>query len=331
MSLEKEFSQIIKNIFPKTLPKKIAVAVSGGVDSMTLLVLLKNIFAKKNKIRIEIFCISIDHKTRKNSSDDARFVLEFCQKNKIHCEVLESYLEDVPQVDVENSLREVRYHLFEKFCTNNQIKYLFLAHHKQDIAENFLIRLFRGSGIDGLAAMDQIRDFSQRNSQLKIVRPLLEFSKEDLKTYLKQQNIRWREDESNDDEKFLRNKIRKFLKSLPESDAIQNRISLAANAMLEAKNIIDSKTKKEFPRIFKQQKDDSFIVDLEKFKKLEKSSATRYLALCLMEASGRNYKPRLKKLIRIYDLIMEDKLKKEELYNCKIRSAGKSITIEAKK
>lgn len=331
MSLEKEFSQIIKNIFPKTLPKRIAVAVSGGVDSMALLVLLKNIFAKKNKIKIEIFCVSIDHKTRKNSSDDARFVLEFCQKNKIDCEVLESYLEDVPEADVENSLREVRYNLFEKFCTKHQIKHLFLAHHKQDIAENFLIRLFRGSGIDGLAAMDQIRDFSQRNSQLKIVRPFLEFSKEDLRTYLKQQNIGWREDESNDDEKFLRNKIRKFLKSLPESDAIQNRISLAANAMLEAKNIIDLKTKKEFPKIFKKQKDKSFIVDVEKFKKLEKSSATRYLALCLMEASGRNYKPRLKKLMRIYDLIMEDKLRKEELYNCKIRSSGKNIAIEEKK
>jgi tRNA(Ile)-lysidine synthase len=309
--IEKEFSQTIDKIFVKKFPKKIAVAVSGGLDSMALLLLFKNIYGEKT----EIFCLTVDHNVRKNSAADAKFVQNFCKKNSIHCTILKSYLENPPEVDIEGSLREVRYNLLTEFCQKNNIQHLFLAHHQNDLAENFLIRLFRGSGIDGLAAMDK----TPKINKINIIRPLLDFPKSDLKQYLQTKKVNWVEDETNEDEKFLRNKIRKFLQTLPDFETINNRVALASQAILEAKQILEKETKRNFPKIFTKNPH-GLILNIEKFQTLESGVATRYLALALMKVSGRVYKPRLKKLLRIYQLILEDKLlKSEEFYGCKLK------------
>ncbi|MES2677153.1 MAG: tRNA lysidine(34) synthetase TilS [Pseudomonadota bacterium] len=320
--IEKEFSRIIYRIFSNKLPKKIVVAVSGGLDSMALLLLFKNVFHKK----IEILCLTVDHNIRQNSHLDARFVADFCAQNSLNCTILKSYLTNPPEVDIEGSLREVRYNLLTEFCIQNQIKHLFVAHHQQDLAENFLIRLFRGSGIDGLAAMSEITKLNKIN----LVRPLLEFSKTDLQQYLQAKKINWVEDETNQDEKFLRNKIRKFLQTLPDFAIINSRISLASTAILEAKNILEKQTKKQFPQIFETNKND-LVLDVKKFAKLEKSTATRYLALAFMKLSARVYKPRLKKLERIYWLIIENKLaKKEQFYGCQLNKLSDDKIIISK-
>ena len=310
--MEAQFKEIINKIFNNKLPKKIAIAVSGGLDSMALLLLLKNVFGEK----IKIFCLTVDHNIRQNSYLDAQLVASFCAANSIHCSVLKSYLQHQPESDIEGSLRVVRYNLLTDFCSKNKIKYLFLGHHRQDLAENFLIRLFRGSGIDGLAAMHSKTAF--QDEKIKLIRPLLEFSKADLKQYLQNKKVSWAEDETNEDEKFLRNKIRNFLKSLPDFEFINNRIALASEAILEAKKIIEKETRKNFPKIFKIS-EVGLVMNLRKFQKLEKTVATRYLALALMQISMKIYKPRLQKLMRIYQLIIENKLnKKEEFYGCKL-------------
>jgi len=323
LSLEVGFQKNIHRIFAKKLPKKIAVAVSGGLDSMALLLLFKNVFHQK----IKIFCLTIDHNTRQNSAADAKFVAHFCTQNSISCTILKSYLENPPEVDIENSLREVRYNLLTEFCYKNKIKNLFVAHHQQDLAENFLIRLFRGSGIDGLAAMDEIIEINKIN----IIRPLLDVSKNDLKKYLQAKQINWVEDETNEDEKFLRNKIRKFLQTLPEPEVIGNRVALASRSILEAKKILAKETKKKFPRIF-QKNLDELVLNTQTFQKLENSVATRYLAIALMQISQRVYKPRREKLERIYGLIMENKLNKSiEFYGCQLRKLSAQEILISKK
>ena len=323
LEIEKEFSQIINKIFAKKLPKRIAVAVSGGLDSMALLSLLNKTFGDK----IQIFCLTIDHNVRQNSGQDAQFVADFCTQNSLSCTILKSYLETSPEVDIEGSLREVRYNLLTEFCQKNKIDNLLIAHHNQDLAENFLIRLFRGSGIDGLAAMDEVSQINKIN----IIRPLLGFFKDDLKQYLQTKKISWVEDETNEDEKFLRNKIRKFLQSLPDNQVINSRISLASQAILQAKKILEKETKRNFPKIFKSS-DLGFVVDIKKFQNLEKPNATRYLALALMQISSRVYKPRLKKLERIYQLMMENKLpKKEEFYGCELQKLNEQEVLISKK
>lgn len=344
---EKYFQEIVGRIFdslrPKgsnknskntqTFPKKIAVAVSGGIDSMALLLLIKKLFVKET----EIFCLTVDHNFRKNSKNDATFVADFCQKNSLKCVILKSDLTTQPKANIENSLREVRYSLLQKFCNENSIKHLFIAHHRQDLAENFLIRLFRGSGIDGLAAMN----YQSKLENLNLIRPLLDFTKSDLGQYLNLNKTAWVEDESNEDEKYLRNQIRNFLATLKDKEVINHRISLASQAILQSKKILEKETAKQFPKIFKFNNLGYFIVDLAKFCQLESqqinlsvnSIANRYLALALMKISGKIYKPRLENLQKLCQIILSKKLNKAHtFYGCVLEKLNdKEILIYRQK
>lgn len=333
MLAEKDFLQIIKKIFPKEFPKKIAVAVSGGLDSMALLVLLNKFYAKKTKI----FCLTVDHNIRKDSASDARFVADFCKKKSINCTILKSYLKTKPTVNIENNLREVRYNLLQEFCIKNQIENLFIAHHQGDVAENFLIRLFRGSGIDGLSALEYTSRIAtsfivSRNTatqKVQLIRPLLDFSKSDLIKYLQTNKIRWVEDETNEDEKYLRNKIRQFLKTLPDAEVINKRVALASKAILSAKKILQNEMQKNAGNVLQFNQAGYFLLDIKNFKKLDEEIALRYLSWALMDVSGNFYKPRLENLQKIYQLVLQNKINKSHtFYGCVLEKfSAKKIII----
>jgi tRNA(Ile)-lysidine synthase len=318
--LEDIFYKSLDKIFPDNLPKKVAVGVSGGLDSMALLCLLKNTIAKDS----QIFCVTVDHNFREDSAKDAQFVADFCQKNDINCTILKSPLKNLPETNIEASLREVRYGLLQEFCRKNEIEHLFIAHHRQDLAENFLIRLFRGSGIDGLAALDYSCDVGG----LKLIRPLLDFNKEDLKNYLLERKISWVEDESNKDERFLRNKIRNFLQSLPEPDLINQRITLASKAILESKKILANETKEKMPEVFQFNDLGYFLLQIKDFKELEEQKALRYLVQALMTISGNVYKPRLEKLQNLHRLLLCGAIRKSySFYGCILEELNDSQII----
>lgn len=152
-ALTNSFFVKIEEIFQKKLPKKIAVAVSGGADSLALTLLLDD-FCRTKKIKL--FAITVDHKMRQASSKEALELGEILAKRKIPHEILTISAAKIPQKNIEAKLREMRYELFLKFCQKNKIEFLFLGHHLGDVAENFLIRLFRGSGLDGLSTMKEV-------------------------------------------------------------------------------------------------------------------------------------------------------------------------------
>jgi len=318
--IEDKFLENIQKVFSDQLPKKIAVAVSGGCDSMALLLLLKNLLGNKTKI----FCLTIDHCTRKSSAKDTEFVANFCQKHFINCTILKSYLPTPPDANIEHNLREMRYALLQEFCEKHRIKHLFVAHHRQDLAENFLIRLFRGSGIDGLASMGSRSELNN----ITIIRPLLDFNKDDLWQYLKSKSVNWIEDESNEDEKYLRNKIRNFLNSLPEKELINQRVALASKAIFASKKILEQETAKNFPKVFGFNDLGYFVLNIKKFLALDEGRATRYLALSLMKISGNIYKPRLEKLQKFYEIILAGELNKSKtFYGCVLEKLNNSEII----
>jgi len=317
--LEVNFQKIINKVFPKKMPEKIAVAVSGGIDSMALIFLLNNLYGKKNKITALI----VDHNFRENSDKEAKLVYQILQNNNINCQILTSYLEKNFKANIEANLRQVRYDLLNKFCVKNKIKHLFIGHHKQDLAENFLIRLFRGSGIDGLAATD----YESKFHDIKIIRPLLDFNKEDLKNYLEKNNINWVEDESNKEEKYLRNKIRNFLESLDNKEVINKRIAKASNSILANKKIVEKYLKEKSGDILEFNEMGYFLLNIKNFCELEEEIAKKYLALSLMEISGNYYKPRLSKLENLYSKILVNKDFKTTFYGCVIEQYDNSKLI----
>ncbi|MDA7705662.1 tRNA lysidine(34) synthetase TilS, partial [Rickettsiales bacterium] len=296
--LQNQFNHKIQEIFYNDFPKNIIIAVSGGIDSMALL-FLANQFCKNNNIKLT--AITIDHKIRQESTNESNIIAKICQKHNINHKILtNNYF--IPQSNIEANLREIRYDLLSNFAKENNIKDVFIAHHRQDIAENFLIRLFRGSGIDGLSKMEEITKLKNIN----LIRPLLDFSKEDLMIYLKDNNISYIEDPSNYDQKFLRNKIRSFLNDFDNKEIINQRIAKASDHILENRKIIENLIVEKSDDIYQFNDLGYFLLKKHNFKNLQQQLVFRYLNLIFNYFNGNFYKSRLDKIQNIYHWIIND-------------------------
>ncbi len=199
--------EFIKNIEKKYTFEKnpsVAVAVSGGPDSMSLLFLV-NAFIKYKKGNL--MALIVDHRIRKNSEYEAKYISTLLNKNNITSEIL-----TVNQVNVSkksmNEARKNRYNLLTDFCIKNNFLHLFIAHHKDDNLETFLNRKIAGSDFYGLKSMSELSLYNK----ICIIRPLLNFSKDALLNYNKKNKIEYINDPSNFDLDYTRPTIRNFLK-----------------------------------------------------------------------------------------------------------------------
>ena len=199
--------EFIKNIEKKYTFEKnpsVAVAVSGGPDSMSLLFLV-NAFIKYKKGKL--MALIVDHRIRKNSKEEAKFISTYLDKNNINSQILTVNKDKVSKKSM-NEARNNRYNLLTDFCIKNNILHLFIAHHKDDNLETFLNRKIAGSDFYGLKSMSE---FSLYN-KVCIIRPLLNFSKDALLNYNKKNKIEYINDPSNFNLDYTRPTIRNFLK-----------------------------------------------------------------------------------------------------------------------
>lgn len=187
------------------------VGVSGGLDSMVLLDVIYRL-APEQGWRIAV--AHFNHQLRGRSSDgDEKFVGTLCKRLKL---TFAAGRADVRQhaeehgLSVEMAARELRHRFLAEEARSFGRARVALAHHANDQAELFFIRLFRGAGAEGLAGM-KWESRSPADSEIRIVRPLLDLSKEELLAYARTEKIKFREDASNLDEDILRNKIRRKL------------------------------------------------------------------------------------------------------------------------
>lgn len=175
--------------------QKVFVACSGGVDSMVLLHLLKELGAK-------IHALHVNYHLRDQDSDlDELFVKNYCQEQQIPFDCLsidmKSYLQQ-NKGNLQEQARKIRYEWFEQFLTPNT--YLALGHHFDDQLETFYQHLARKSGILGMACM------LEQHGQ--VIRPLLSYRKNEIKEFALSTQLKWREDKSNTSLKYTRNRLR---------------------------------------------------------------------------------------------------------------------------
>ncbi len=169
---------------------KYVAAVSGGVDSVTLL----NMLSKQKGL--DLIVAHYDHGIRKDSSNDKRFVQQLAQDYGLPFEYAEGHLGSQAS---EATAREARYKFLREVKNKHQAQAIITAHHQDDALETAIINLLRGTGRKGLTSLESKDD---------IVRPLLGFSKQELLNYAKANSLIWHEDSTNTDVKYLRNYVR---------------------------------------------------------------------------------------------------------------------------
>ena len=188
--------------------ERVLVAVSGGLDSMVMLTVLNDL-AKEEKWRLVV--AHFNHRLRGRSSQlDEELVSGSARRLGLRFErgegEVRTRVEQSGQ-SIEMAARELRHKFLAETCKRLRIRKVALAHHGDDQVEHFFVRLLRGAGPDGLAGMRWIGP-SPANASIQIVRPMLNCSRKELAEFAAQQRIRFRQDASNDDLDFLRNRIR---------------------------------------------------------------------------------------------------------------------------
>ena len=160
--------------FEKSLniQKNFAVAVSGGPDSLALAFLSK-VYSIKWKLSPKFFII--DHKLRPDSTKEAKLVKKLLKQKLINSEIL-TWKGKKPTMNIQALARKKRNELLLKRCEKFKIDNILLGHHKDDLFENFFMRMLRGSGLKGLISLDKKVDLGNK----KLLRPLLDQKKEDL-------------------------------------------------------------------------------------------------------------------------------------------------------
>ncbi len=236
--------KINKNIYTRVLEfikekelvfegDKILLALSAGKDSMTLL----DVFLHLRKIlSTDIAIFHLNHMMRgKESDEDEKFLSNVADRNNIELFIHKfNFNNKVKGFSFEEYARLKRYELLDKIYREHGFQKIATAHNSDDNIETILMRIFTGTGINGLAGIDIKRD--------NIIRPILFLSANEIYDHLKNHNIKWREDSSNNDNKYLRNFIRNSI--LPE---ITSRFSNAGNALLSL-----SDTSKEYTSLIKE-------------------------------------------------------------------------------
>lgn len=215
--LEELLYKVHSRINTKNNGFKICIAVSGGIDSMALLALTHK-WQKVNYPNFKIYAVTIDHNLRSNSANDTLFVNDFCNKKEIYHKTLVWNHSGI-KTGIQEKARKARYKLIHQFCKENHIDIILTAHHFDDNLEQLLMSISRGSDISSYIIPD-IRSYGTCN----ILRPLMKFEKYQLENFLEFNNIAWAHDESNDEEKYLRNKIRpiaSLLKNISEISRIK--------------------------------------------------------------------------------------------------------------
>lgn len=286
----------------------VAVAVSGGSDSMALGVFMAE-WAEQRGIRIHI--LSVDHGLREEAKDEAIAVGKFFSRyDHVTHQVLTW---DVPKgTRIQEQARKARYDLMAVYCQEHGIETLFLGHHQDDQAETFLFRLAKGSGLDGLCGMRFVSEFDNR---LKLCRPFLNVPKKRLVEFCHDREIPYFKDPSNQNDKFARVRLRAARDILEEEGLNSKRLALTAERLSRARDSIDEVVVKAY-KIALNEKNTKLIV----FNFFELNSWPQEIVLRVILSaiddlgSGSDYGPRMEKVeVLVNELRSSDVFRKRTL------------------
>lgn len=283
---------------------RVLVAVSGGADSVCLLHILNSL---KNVLNIKLYAAHLNHMIRGEEADaDQLFVEELCKGLGI-----ESFFKkvDVPNLAKENGLtseeagRKARYDFFNEIKELKKITKIATAHNKNDRAETVIMRIIRGTGLDGLKGISYKRDDG-------VIRPVLDVSREEIEEYLGTNGLKFCTDSTNSDNEYTRNRIRNevlpYLKENFNPSIIDTLVRFSDITSKDAE-FIDLYAKRLYERInspMPSHKPDA--IHIESLKMLDDSIKTRLIRIAAKKAMGEEYRLEYKHILDVLNLIKKE-------------------------
>ena len=319
---QKKISKIY-NEFSSSLKIKedLAVAVSGGPDSLALAYLTK-CYSLKNKIKVKYYLVN--HMLRKEATLEAETVKKILKKIDIQCTIL-NWNGKKPSKNIQATARDKRYSLLANVCKKNNIKYLLLGHHLNDLFENFLIRIARGSGLNGLISFS--KNTKYRDQNLNIIRPLLNLEKKDLLYISNEVFSFFVKDPSNINEDYKRTRIRNLLYSLEKEGLDIKKLKLTINNLKDSdksiKYYVDKNLKKNV--VFLKRKN-TYILSYNFFDQSHEI-IFRSLTKLIQKLGGKYYPVRGKSINELIKGINKKSFTKVTLGGCFIERINETILI----
>jgi tRNA(Ile)-lysidine synthase len=200
------FSGYMESCAPFEAHPTLAIALSGGIDSMALLLLAKQWVAERGG---RLIALTVDHGLRTESYDEALTVQAMCRDMSVEHHLLH-WFPPAKKSAIQQQARNARYELLTRWCMDHQVPHLLTAHHRDDQVETLFFRLARDSDLRGLACMPAVTHFRQ----LRLLRPLLKVSKQQLVDSLNNNEQQWVDDKSNHSPVYTRNRIRHTLSQI---------------------------------------------------------------------------------------------------------------------
>lgn len=313
---QSEFSDLLLPMKP-IAGQRIAVAVSGGADSLALTMMLGEYCQSQGII---LYALTVDHGLRAAAAEEARTVGGWLKKQGISHVTLK-WQGDKPHSNIQDQARLARYRLMGQWCSENNVTRLFLAHHLNDQAETFLIRLFRGSGVDGLSAMKAQSDFPVSfpgGENIILCRPLLGVDKARLEATLRHRDQKWIEDPSNQNEAYTRIKVRNLLRENEIEGLNAGRMAQTAARMGRVQTLLQSLTDDLIQQVAAYFPEGYVEVALAPLLSAHEEIALRCLAKLTRRISGGKYSPRLLKLEALYNRLKSEDFSGQTLGGCMI-------------
>ena len=325
-SLKKIFSnRKIKKLYNEfnnsfKIEENFIVAISGGPDSLAL-AFLTHIYSIRNNLKPRFYIV--DHKLRKESTNEAKLVKKILKKYGIKAEIL-TWLGKKPLKNIQSLARKKRYELLFLQGKKYNIKDIILGHHSDDALENFFIRMLRGSGLKGLVSLDK----KTKINNFHILRPLIDFNKKDLIFISKKVFNFYIKDPSNLNEKFKRIKIRNLIEGLQKSGLDKKKFLLTINNLKSSDKVVSFFVEKNLKdNTHYNHKNNRFIIK-ESFFKNPYEIILRSISMIISKVGMKPYPVRGKKIDSLIRKIIKNTFFVETLGGCLIKKVNRSLIIE---
>lgn len=281
--------------------KSVAIALSGGPDSMALAWLLSR-WSEQTQ-GPEIHALTVDHGLRNESAEEAQQVGGWIKSWPKMTHKILRWEGAKPDSCIMEEARHARYNLMADYCQTQNIGPLFMAHHQDDQAETFLIRLAAGSGLDGLSGMREVQPY---NESMRLVRPLLNLDKEDLLSICRENDIPYIEDPSNLSKDYLRPRLRAAREVLEEEGLTSKRLARTARRLRRARGALEKIAQAAFGKILKEKDKNRLVFDLAGLRELPEEISLRIVLSAIAQIGcGQAYGPRMEKVEDLLAAIMK--------------------------